>query len=1136
MKNLYLVLIALLISFTLFSQISVKKVTSPQAADGILDESVWDISNEITPNAQTLSEAYAKYISKKWATTHNINPEITNVIHKTIEGETLLYIINFKNAWVMISADKQLQPILGFSFDSSYTEPDQSTSTNSLFEFYNFVKKQNRLNNIDLSDEWKTIEKGNSKKLDNMSEVSPLITSLWNQCWPYNAYVPLDDSPDLPDYCNGHHNTSCGPTAFAQVLNYWQYPTHGIGYHSYYYNDYGTVEADFQSTYYNWSNMPTSLNSDDNESVYTDIATLMLHAGVSVNGSYTSGSSLNEYSAAAVKYFGYSPTCDVLYRDDFTSTEWHRIYKNELDNGRPIMMSGCSEGSAKPWEYGTHYGHYFVCDGYYGDDFFHINWGWSGSGNGYFPLFSFGKYIYQNYSLIGLEPNYKNKKLIVKQTYYTDDNTVALFHFDGNSHNESTLTDNPNEHGTLSYVDNNELGLGQCLYLNNSNQNNQSYLDIADNVNLDMSGDWTIEMWFKPKSIGTSRNQKFTLLSKPGDNNYNQSNYAIQLIPTDDWMSNSLYCYYYPTKAVDRNTAEVYTDKNFIELEKWYHLTYIRNTTNKTLKVLIHNADWELIHYESTPYCNEIASLPLLNNKPLFIGSNNVSNTFFDGYIDELRISNIIRKFDIESTELTLLSPNGGEFWEPNTSHEISWSYQNIKNLKIEYTLDNEDSWQVITQKTPASTEKYTWITPATTSYNCKIKLTDINNVNSYIKSDSVFSIQSYNLELLTPNGEEYLIPGELKTITWSKTPVKNIKIELSDNNGTNWKEITASTLATTGRYDWVIPEIKSNLCKIRITDIANASIFDESDNLFNIGPSNNARGPYNVDDHTVVLLHFEGDLINQSNMSDNGSYNGSGISYSSRAPSILGKCLKHDGSTFITIPHNENLNLDGDWTIEAWVKLNEYRGYPNDPYILRKPGNHDDYWANYALGIVEAWGNVLHGFYYPETNFRRGITGITLPLNQWYHIAYCRDVSNSLVSITVRNENWEIISTKSKAYTRNTVLFSSKDIRIGENFNGYIDELRISNIVRTFEPRLSITDLDSKNNYIIYPNPASSNVYIDVPDKINLKISTIAGKIIIKRNHFKGGSINTSNLSDGMYLVIFESTDGVVIKKLIIK
>ncbi len=71
--------------------------------------------------------------------------------------------------------------------------------------------------------------------------------------------------------------------------------------------------------------------------------------------------------------------------------------------------------------------------------------------------------------------------------------------------------------------------------------------------------------------------------------------------------------------------------------------------------------------------------------------------------------------------------------------------------------------------------------------------------------------------------------------------------------------------------------------------------------------------------------------------------------------------------------------------------------------------------------------------------------------LNQWYHIAFCRDVTNSLLNITVRNENWEIVSTKSRTFTNNTMLFSSKDIRIGENFNGYIDELRISNIVRDF-------------------------------------------------------------------------------------
>ena len=48
MKNLYLLIIGLLISGMSFSQLTVKKVTSEVALDGLLEETFWDISNQIT--------------------------------------------------------------------------------------------------------------------------------------------------------------------------------------------------------------------------------------------------------------------------------------------------------------------------------------------------------------------------------------------------------------------------------------------------------------------------------------------------------------------------------------------------------------------------------------------------------------------------------------------------------------------------------------------------------------------------------------------------------------------------------------------------------------------------------------------------------------------------------------------------------------------------------------------------------------------------------------------------------------------------------------------------------------------------------------------------------------------------------
>ena len=82
------------------------------------------------------------------------------------------------------------------------------------------------------------------------------------------------------------------------------------------------------------------------------------------------------------------------------------LFKSELDEDRPVLIAGRkSDGSG---------GHEFVATGYDSDDRIQINWGWSGSKNGYFALTYFkttaqdasgSDYRYQQTILTGIKPN-----------------------------------------------------------------------------------------------------------------------------------------------------------------------------------------------------------------------------------------------------------------------------------------------------------------------------------------------------------------------------------------------------------------------------------------------------------------------------------------------------------------------------------------------------------------------------------------------------------------------------------------------------------------------------------------------------------------------------------------------------------
>jgi len=204
-------------------------------------------------------------------------------------------------------------------------------------------------------------------------DVLPLLTTLWAQDCYYDALCPAD--PAGP--CS-HAVTGCVATAIAQILKYHNFPSQGVGQHTYDCPPYGQQSANFGNTTYDWSAMPDSVAANN-----TAVATLMYHAGVSVDMSYTatgSGASDVNVPVAFLNYFNYSPEIDIINKASYPDVEnFKSILRADLDAHLPICYGGFnSTGTA---------GHEFVCDGYRtSDGTFHFNWGWSGFANGYYAI------------------------------------------------------------------------------------------------------------------------------------------------------------------------------------------------------------------------------------------------------------------------------------------------------------------------------------------------------------------------------------------------------------------------------------------------------------------------------------------------------------------------------------------------------------------------------------------------------------------------------------------------------------------------------------------------------------------------------------------------------------------------------
>lgn len=88
-------------------------------------------------------------------------------------------------------------------------------------------------------------------------------------------------------------------------------------------------------------------------------------------------------------------------------------------------------------------------------------------------------------------------------------------------------------------------------------------------------------------------------------------------------------------------------------------------------------------------------------------------------------------------------------------------------------------------------------------------------------------------VQLITPNGGEFWQSNDIKEIKWVSSNIDNIKIEFSLDGGFNWNNILSSISASIGSYFWFVPNTQSSFCMIKITDVADSTISDKSDNVF---------------------------------------------------------------------------------------------------------------------------------------------------------------------------------------------------------------------------------------------------------------------------------------------------------------
>ncbi|MGC9513724.1 MAG: sialate O-acetylesterase [Fidelibacterota bacterium] len=90
-------------------------------------------------------------------------------------------------------------------------------------------------------------------------------------------------------------------------------------------------------------------------------------------------------------------------------------------------------------------------------------------------------------------------------------------------------------------------------------------------------------------------------------------------------------------------------------------------------------------------------------------------------------------------------------------------------------------------------------------------------------------------VKITAPNGGEIWSPGAEQNIEWISEYTDSVCLEYSMNDGADWQIITHGLPAEEGVYLWQVPKINSETCRIRIRDLSDSLIADESNMNFSI-------------------------------------------------------------------------------------------------------------------------------------------------------------------------------------------------------------------------------------------------------------------------------------------------------------
>jgi hypothetical protein len=313
-------------------------------------------------------------------------------------AEPLFYIFELQPpGYIIVTGSYNLPPVIAYSFTTNF---DDHTEENPLFDLlyaditlrlqYLSYVPENTLTDHHL--QWDTYMSGSPLSggrfeqwpAEGTTPTGGWLLTNWHQSAPYNNFCPLDIAHQSQRSVAG-----CPAVTMAQILNYHNttmnvhFDDSDDYYHAYNGNNFWIDNNYIQYGFKSYPDLNTYLETlqqhYDTQTAPTndDKAAITFACGVAATQVYAaSGSGTFGVGQAYDAYQRFNCTTSSLL-DENSPDLYERISSNMKD-GLPAHLAVVNEGSTV--------GHNLVVDGYNTNDYYHMNFGWGGSYNGWYLL------------------------------------------------------------------------------------------------------------------------------------------------------------------------------------------------------------------------------------------------------------------------------------------------------------------------------------------------------------------------------------------------------------------------------------------------------------------------------------------------------------------------------------------------------------------------------------------------------------------------------------------------------------------------------------------------------------------------------------------------------------------------------